>query len=87
MTDKAVVPKQTGDNPNQTGVGPNKGDLKPGDITWVTPPPNMAERNGRLTPTGAGPEGATTKGLSKAQRRDLGKRIKAKLRLAAGKLS
>ncbi|AWY07492.1 hypothetical protein SEA_LAZERLEMON_9 [Streptomyces phage LazerLemon] len=76
---------QTGDNPNKPGVGPNKGDLKPGDISWVTPPPGMAERNGVLEPVGKGPQGATVKVLSKAQRRDLAGRIKAKLGLAASK--
>jgi hypothetical protein len=78
-----TVPKQTGDNVNQPGIGPNKGDLKPGDITWVTPPPNMAEKGGRLVPDG--PENAVPKNLSGSQKRDLAKRIKAKLRLAAAK--
>lgn len=92
MAAKAEKTAQTGDNPNKPGSGPNKGDLQAGDISWVTPPPNMVERGGRLVPKGKAsarvndaPKGATTKTLSKAQRRDLAGRIRAKLGLAASK--
>lgn len=82
MTDKAVVPKQTGDNPNQPGKGANKGDLAKGDIRWVTPPPKAPAAKKRVND---GPDTATPKALSKGQRRDLARRIKAKLGLAASK--
>ena len=92
MAAKAEKTPQTGDNANKPGAGPNKGDLQAGDISWVTPPPNMVERGGRLVPTSkasarvnATPEGATPKKLSKGQRRDLAQRIRAKLGLAASK--
>jgi hypothetical protein len=88
MAAKAEKTPQTGDNPNQPGYGPNKGDLQAGDITWVTPPPNMEEKGGRLQPkkrVNAGPESATPKKLSGGQRRDLARRIRAKLGLAASK--
>jgi hypothetical protein len=62
------APQQTGDNPNKPGQGPNKGDLSAGDIEWVKPPQSLTQ--GR---------GATSKGLSKGQRRDLASRIRAKL--------
>jgi hypothetical protein len=73
------------DNPNKTSTGPNKGNLGRGDVEWVTLPPNMEERDGKLVPKGGRPDGSATKGLSGPQKRDLAGRIKAKLRLAAAK--
>jgi len=76
MSEKQKVP-QTGDNPNiDGGPQPEKFQYHEGDIEWIKPPAGVR---------GATPETATPKALSKEQRRDLGKRIKAKLRLAAGK--
>jgi hypothetical protein len=76
---------QTADNPNKAGQGPNKGDLKAGEIRWLTPPPGMEEHDGKLVPEGEGrrvngdEDPATVKGLSRGQRRDLARRIRAKL--------
>lgn len=78
-------PEQTGDNENKAGMGANKGDLQAGDIRWLTPPPGMAEVNGKLVPEDKGPAGATPRKLSKEQRRDLAGRLRAKLGLAASK--
>lgn len=80
---------QTGDNPNKQAPGATKnpGDLKAGDIKWITLPPNMdVAPDGTMTPK-AGAKGGkvTTKTLSGSQRRDLAGRIRAKLRLAATK--
>lgn len=82
-------PEQTGDNPNREGEGPNKGDLQRGDIRWITPPPGMEEHDGKLVPEGEGrrvndgDRPTTVKALSGGQKRDLAKRIRAKLGLAA----
>jgi len=86
MAAKDTKAAQTGDNPNTEGVGPNKGDLAQGDIRWVTPPPK-AKGKAKRQRVNAGPEGATPKALSKAQRKDMADRIRAKLGLAASKRS
>ncbi|QFG07824.1 hypothetical protein SEA_ARACELI_10 [Streptomyces phage Araceli] len=68
---------QTGDNPNKEGsFQADKFQYREGDIEWIKPPSGAP---------GGSPDTATPKALSKDQRRDLAGRIRAKLRLAAGK--
>ena len=76
MSEKQKTP-QTADNPNKDGsYQADKFQYREGDIEWVKPPAGAR---------GATPETAVPKSLSPDQRRDLKTRIKAKLRLAAGK--
>jgi hypothetical protein len=70
MSEKQKAP-QTADNPNGDGaVQADKFDLKDGDIEWIKPPKRV----------NAAPESATPKRLSLAQARDLGSRIKQKMK-------
>ena len=67
---------------------PEKFQLHPGDVEWTKPPkgvakgPAMGPAKGKQRVNASADDGprATVKGLNPGQKRDLAKRIKAKLR-------
>lgn len=81
MSEKKAPAAPVGDNPNKDGaVRADKFDLREGDIEWIKPP-----GKGKGKRVNAGPETATVKTLSRAQKADLKTRIRAKLGMAAAK--
>lgn len=76
MSEKKSKVPQTADNPNGNGaVQRDKFDLKDGDIEWIKPPKGVKKKR-----VNAGPDSATPKRLSMAQAKDLGARIRGKLK-------
>jgi hypothetical protein len=68
---------EKGHGPGQPA--PDKFQLHPGDIEWTKNPPKGAEGVNGKKAGSATPGGAKLKALSGGQRRDLAKRLRAKL--------